>query len=182
MVTYEMVYWNGKAQPNVATQWDESMPYQSPKGHRNFSFTIGTMPKSLDAILTDVRRQFFDVVQGGKACRSRDEGIDRLFGMNTADQSLNLTAPHKVSYRVYDVYHILIVRLNLGLDHFVASSKLRYHCKVTYDTTQYSMEDSFVSASLEYTDNRDLVKQALRHLQSEETLASLKTVDNQSMV
>lgn len=182
VVTYEMVYWNGKAQPNVLSQWGELVQYQSPMGHRNFSFTIGTLPKTLDEILTDIRRQFFDVVQGGKACRSRDEGMERLFATNSADQSLNMTAPQKVSYRVYDVHHLITVRLNLGLDHFVESSNLRYHCKVAYDTTQYLMDESFISAPMEYTDNRDLVKQALRHLQSDETVASLKTIDNQSMV
>jgi len=182
VVTYEMVYWDGKAQPDVATQWGELRRFQAASGHRNFSFTVGTMPLTLDQLLTDVRRHFFAIVQHGKACRSRDEGIDRMLGMNTADQHVNVTSPQKAAYRVFDVHHVETIRINTQKDHFVDSRKLRYHCEVKTDTEHYVMDDKFISASMDYTDNRMLFKRALGHLQCDETLAMIKKVDNQSMV
>lgn len=182
VVTYEMVYWDGQTQPDVSASWSELKRYQSPSGLRNFSFTVGTVPASLETLLTEIRRHFYAVVQSGKSCRTRDQGIDRLLSMNSAQQHVVSTGPDRTMYRVFDVHHVITVRVDTDKNHYVASEKLRYHAELKSETEHHLTDDQFISAPLEYWDNRDLTKRALAHLQCDETVTLIKSTKKSSMV
>lgn len=172
VVTYEMAYWESNEQPDLMTQWDQAHRYRSAgSGHRTFSFTVGTLPMDLETILTEIRRHFHAIVLQNKSCRIREDGIDRMLTMNTAEKYY--TNERGEYFRVFDVHHVVLVKINEDKAHYIASQRVRYKGEYRDGQGLVKVTDQYVTAPLTYHDNRDMCKRALNHLSHEDTIARL---------
>jgi hypothetical protein len=175
VITYEMAYWESSTQPNPETQWDEVQRYRSGlTGCKTFSFTTGTLPMDLEGILTEIRRHFHEIVLRGKPCRTRDDAIERLESMNTAEKYF--TDERGRYFRVFDVQHVVLVRINEKKAHYIASQRIRYHGEYRDGEDRVITTDDFITAPMTYHDNRELCKRALNHLTNDETITDLLNV------
>lgn len=175
VITYEMAYWESSTQPDPMSQWGEVSRYRSAvTGSKSFSYTTGTRPLTLNEILTDIRRHFHEIVLRGKSCRTRDEGVERLRSMNTAERYV--TDETGRYFRVFDIQHIALVRIDENKAHYLSTQRLKYRGE--YRDTQgrsLNLEEN-ISAPLEYQDNRVLCTRALNHFTNDDTITRLLTV------
>jgi hypothetical protein len=175
VITYEMAYWESSVQPNPEIQWDETKRYRSClTGHNTFSFTTGTLPMDLEVVLKEIRRHFHEIVTHGKPCRDRDEAVERMEGMNTAEK--HFTDHNGRYFRVFDVQHVVLVRVNEKKAHYFASQRIRYHGEYRNGEERVITTDDPITAPMTYHDNRDLCKKALNHLITDETITDLLNV------
>lgn len=171
VVTYEMAYWESDAQPELDVHWDEAKKYRSPHtGDRSFSFTVGTIPMDLSAILTEIRRHFHAIVLQGKRCRNKDEGVERMSVMNTADKYF--TNSEGEYFRVFNVTHLIAIKLNINKAHYLAGERLLYSGEYRSGESEPIYTEDRIDVPLTYRDNRDLCKQALNHFAIEGVVKS----------
>lgn len=175
VVTYEMAYWESSQQPDPATQWGDVVRYRSAvTGNKTFSFTVGTRPLGVVEVLTDIRRHFHEIVLRGKPCRTRDEGIERLKSMNTADR--NITDETGKYFRVFDIQHVALIRIDENKAHYLSTQRLQYRGEHRDTQGRNFKPEETIGAPLDYQDNRVLCNRALNHLTNDDTIARMLSV------
>lgn len=160
LVTYELIYWLGADQPKVSDNWGEVIRYVRPCGRRRFSYTTGTLSKSLSLVLDDIRQHAHSVVFTTRPLRSAEEGLDRYLMSNTTTRAIEI---NEQPLRIKNLHHVVYVKLNDNKDHVVSAERVHYELEGTEDIAIPGKP-----IPITYDDNRRLIDQTVSVLQNTE--------------
>lgn len=160
VVTYEMVFWPGVTQPSTADQWAQDRAYQSPfNNHHTFSFTLGTLALSQDALMTEIRRHFYSVVLQGMGCRTATEAFNRLDKMNTGVWS---GGDAQSPFEVGKIHHIWALDVTEDWSHSTTKDVIKYRgWRTDQDWPPYG--DKYIQVHETYVAPKDLIAAARAH-------------------